>query len=610
VCVPDADHPAGLAGWMEAATITGANLTPATIQLLAEDATHLAPAVTLRWAFIVGEALTRRDLARLRAVAPSARAVNLYGATETQRALGHYIVPDDRASVGKEVVPLGRAFMGAQLLVLDERRRLTGVGELGEIAVRSPHLARGYLGEPALTAERFVQNPFGTGRDDRLYLTGDLGRFLPDGGVEFAGRRDAQVKVRGFRVELGEVESVLATHPGVREAVVLKAADDGARGGELVAYVVAPDSASDFGALRRHLRQRLPHYMLPSRWIALTAMPRTPNGKVDRAALPRADGLEEAGASIERPASPLEHQLVSIFQRLLDLPEVGVTDDFFELGGHSLLAVRLVHEIDRTVGRRLPLATLYGGATVRGLAAALIEQEASAMRTPVIAVQPEGDREPFFFLHGDFRGGGFYCRVLARHVGLDQPFYVLHPHGLDGGATERSIGGMARDHLEALRAFRPSGPYLLGGHCNGALVAFEMARLLAAAGERVDGVFLVDPPAVLTRLDRLYWRVRRLRDRIMALRSAGRQWPARDVLAGLYRQAIATYMPARYAGRVVLLRAADAGGEGDRGWRRVAPHLTAHVVPGDHLTCLTTHVATLAERLRGCLDEAQRERAP
>lgn len=555
-------------------------------------------------------AKTRLLVPGIVAVAPSARAVNLYGATETQRALGHYIAPDDHASVGKEVVPLGRAFPGAQLLVLDGRRRLTGVGELGKISVRSPHLARGYLGEPRLTAERFVESPFGTDREDRLYMTGDLGRFLPDGGVEFAGRRDAQVKVGGFRVELGEVESVLAAHPGVREAAVLKDADEGTRGRELVAYVVPLDSAFDLGALRRHLRQRLPNYMQPSRWSPVPAMPRTPNGKVDRAALPPPDGIEEAGTSIERPASPLEHQLVSIFERVLDLAAIGVTDDFFELGGHSLLAVRLLHEIDRTLGCRLPLTTLYRGATVRSLAAALIEQDASAPRVPIVAVQPEGDREPFFFLHGDFRGGGFYCLGLARHLGLDQPFDVLHPHGLDGSATERSIGGMARDHLEALRAFRPSGPYLLGGHCNGALVAFEMARRLAAAGERVDGVFLVDPPAVLTRLDRLRGRVRRLGDRIMALRGTGPQGPTRDALGGLYRRAIATYRPARYAGRVVVLRAADAGREGDGGWGRVADRLTAHVVPGDHLTCLTTHVAALAERLRACLDEARRERAP
>ena len=452
--------------------------------------------------------------------------------------------------------------------------------------------------------------------------------------MEFAGRRDAQVKVRGFRVELGEVEGALAAHPGVREAVVL-ARDDGL----LAAYVVAAEPAPEVGALRRHLRQRLPDYMLPSRWLILPALPHTPNGKVDHGALPPPDALHLPSAARESAGSPLEHQLASVFQRLLELPEVGVTDDFFELGGHSLLAVRLVHEIERVVGRRLPLAALYRGATIRDLAAALLKQEAPALRAPLMAVQPAGERTPFFFLHGDYNGGGFYCLTLARLLGPDQPFYVLHPHGIDGCPVERSIGGMARDHLATLRAFRPQGPYLLGGHCNGALVAFEMAHRLSAAGERVDCLVLVEPPSAATRLRplhglltgwsalrglddgaraeqfvRIRWFLRGLSDRVTALRRRPRDNqplrrpltpPPATTLGEIYRRAIEGYVPSRYGGRVVLLRAAEAGGDADRGWHRVTDTLTAQTVPGDHLTCLTTHAATLAERLRACLDAAR-----
>ncbi|HEX6291542.1 MAG TPA: amino acid adenylation domain-containing protein, partial [Herpetosiphonaceae bacterium] len=239
VCVPEPETivtPGRLAAWMRQQGITIAHLTPALGQLLtetgAEAATGEPPLATLRYAFIVGDVLTLRDVARIRALAPQVQCINFYGSTETQRAVGYYRIPpeEERPPTGldlraKEILPLGRGMDDVQVLVLTARQQLAGIGEVGEIYMRSPHLARGYLGDGRLTQERFLPNPFTEAAGDRLYRTGDLGRYRPDGTVEFVGRADQQVKIRGFRIELGEIEAVLGQHASVREAVVIARED-------------------------------------------------------------------------------------------------------------------------------------------------------------------------------------------------------------------------------------------------------------------------------------------------------------------------------------------------------------------------------------------------
>ena len=647
ICVPvvaRGHEPGALAAWLADAAVTVAHLTPAMIDVITSGAAQAAGAAgRLRLALVVGEALRVAAVDRLRGLAPALTVVNLYGSTETQRAVAHLPLapPDpgaaddgcaDPAAGRRDPVPLGRGMPGAQLLVLTAGGALAGVGELGEIHLRSPHLARGYLDDPELTAARFLPDP--AGGTHRRYRTGDLGRFLPDGSVEFAGRRDTQVKIRSFRVELGEVEAALAAHPSVRQAAVTAIGAEADRA--LVAYVVT-DGEVPVAALRRHVRERLPDYMVPSRWVALGRLPLTPNGKVDRAALPAPRSADGEPRRRVRPRSPLEHQLALVFASVLGVPEVGATDSFFDLGGHSLLAVRLLHEIDRAVGRRLPLAALYDGASVRDVAAALLAREAPTLRTRLMAVRTGGARTPFVLLHGDFNGGGFYCLPLGRAMGEERPVYVLHPHGLDGGAVPATIEAMAADHLEALRAARPRGPYVLGGHCNGALVAFEMARRLVAGGERVDLVVMLDPPMLRRPLERVWAlagrraaprgpgapgsvpRALRLRPLIRAARDTlaalarGGLAPHRSpflpapatTLGEAYGRAIAAFSPRPYRGRVVVLRAAEEpGGAPDLGWRWAAPWLRVEAVPGDHLTCLTTHVDALAARVRALLDGA------
>ncbi len=365
LCIPppeDFGVPGRLAAWMAREAVTVSNLTPAMAQMLTEPGGEAPEIPALRWAFLIGDALTRRDVERLHSAAPRVTCVNLYGATETQRALSYHVV--ERGAALPAVVPLGRGMPDCQLLVLDRGDRLAGIGEVGEIAIRSPHLARGYLGDEALTRERFVTNPFTGLAGDRMYRTGDLGRYLLDGEVAFAGRADRQVKIRGFRIELGEIEAALRSHPQVRQAVAVLLGDapDDRR---LAAWFVGEAEPDE---LRARLRGTLPDYMVPATFTRLEALPLTPNGKLDLEALPDPG---RPGAAFVAPRDPLEEELAAIWSRLLKAGRVGVHDNFFELGGHSLLATRVLAALREAFGVEIPLRSLFERPTVAELAPAV-----------------------------------------------------------------------------------------------------------------------------------------------------------------------------------------------------------------------------------------------
>ena len=372
--------PGRLAAWMAREGITVAHLTPALGQLLTEPPGRGAEPATipsLCWVLLVGDVLTRLDVDRIRRIAPNVTCVNLYGSTETQRAVAFHVVEPsgDRA---RQVLPLGRGMEDVQLLVVrpGEEPALAGVGEVGEIWVRSPHLAAGYLGDPELTGDRFRTNPWTGASGDRVYRTGDLGRYLPDGEVAFAGRADQQVKIRGFRIEPGEIEAALGRLPGVREAVVI-ARQDGPEAADrrLVAYVV-PDPASPpaVEALREALRGRLPAYMVPGAFVLLEKLPLTPNRKVDRRALP-APEAPGAGAGFVEPGSDLERTIAEVWREVLGVERVGVQHNFFDLGGHSLLLVRLHVRLQEALGRDLALVDLFNYPNIRALAEHLGRQD-------------------------------------------------------------------------------------------------------------------------------------------------------------------------------------------------------------------------------------------
>jgi amino acid adenylation domain-containing protein len=362
--------PGYLRRWMADADVTVAHLTPAMGQLLAGTADSGGDGAgsmpRLRRAFFVGDVLVRGDVARLHRLAPNVTVVNYYGSTETQRAVSYHVVDPD-AATAKPVVPLGRGIPGVQLLVRGANGALAGIGELGEVWLRSPHVALGYRGDAELTIARFVPNPWTNEAGDGMYRTGDLGRYGPDGEVEPAGRADQQVKVRGFRIELGEVEAALGSHAAVREAIVMARGEGDAK--RLVAWLTPAGEPPATREMRDHLRTLLPDFMVPSAFVWLDALPLTPNGKVDRRALP--DPETPSTAERVEPRTVTERVIAEIWTEVLGVENVGVEDDFFVLGGHSLRATQVLARIAQRLEVELPLRVLFATPTVAGLAAAV-----------------------------------------------------------------------------------------------------------------------------------------------------------------------------------------------------------------------------------------------
>jgi amino acid adenylation domain-containing protein len=427
-----------LAEWLAREEVTVAHLTPAMAQILTERPSHGAAvqAPSLRFVLLVGDALTRLDVARIRRLAPRVTCVNLYGSTETQRAVAYHVV-EETGEDAKQVLPLGAGMRDVQLLVINRGGELAGVGEVGEIAVRSPHLAQGYLGDEALTADKFRLNPLtgGAGQaGDRIYRTGDLGRYLLDGEVTFAGRADLQVKIRGFRIEPAEIEARLAALPGVREAVVVAREDRGEK--RLVAYIVADGAGTSAPLLRQALRDRLPAYMVPSAFVLLPRLPITPNGKIDRRALP--PPVEEAAEArdLAAPESAVEERIAAVWREVLGVEKVGVTDNFFDVGGHSLLLVRLHSRLQEELGREISLLELFNHPNIRSQADHL-GGRAPAAPQPPRRPQPEPEPED-----GEGAGGGIAGIAI---VGLAGRF----PRARDLDQFWRNL----RDGVEAISFF-------------------------------------------------------------------------------------------------------------------------------------------------------------
>ena len=444
-----------------------------------------------------GDVLSPPHVARaLAALPPEGRLTNGYGPTETTTfALTHELRPGDAVS---DPVPLGRPIQGTSCEVLDASERAVPVGVAGELWIGGDGVARGYRNDPELTAARFQDDPARPG--GRRYRSGDRARRRPDGTLEFLGRADRQLKVRGIRVEPAEVEATLRAHPDLADVAV--ATSESTPGGlSLTAYVVTrPGSPVPTAAtLRAHATTRLPAAMVPAAWVTLSRLPLTANGKVDRSRLP-APGREHlaAAGSGRRPRGRTERRVAKAFEGVLGVRSVAAEDDFFALGGHSLLAVELFGRLERIGGRRLPLATIFEAPTPRALAACLDADASATQWDNLVALKPQGSKPPLFIVGaGDGNIVGF--GQLARELSAEQPLYVLQPSGLDGRhPLDQGIGTMAERYLEKVRSVRPRGPYLLAGRCNGATVAYEMAQRLRAAGEEVPLLVALDsdpPPA-------------------------------------------------------------------------------------------------------------------
>ncbi|MEM4658889.1 MAG: amino acid adenylation domain-containing protein, partial [Candidatus Methanosuratincola sp.] len=573
------------------------------------------------------------------------RLLNTYGPTEATVTATQYDITGASQWVRREI-PIGKPISNTSVYILDRNLEPVPIGVPGELFIGGDGVARGYLNREDVTAERFIRDPFSTKPGARMYRTGDLARFLPDGNIEFLGRLDNQVKIRGYRIEPGEVEAAVLWHDAVRDCVVVPRDDDFGQK-RLVAYVVPYDGRHvGVSELRSFLAERLPEYMVPSYFVLLDALPLTPNGKVDRKALPTPTyDRQETKESYVPPRDDVERELVRIWEEIFGIHPIGVKDNFFQLGGHSFLALRLMAQINRVFGVNIPLVALFQGGTIEHLALAVLHRNAFSESSPLVKIQPQGAKPPFFCVHPI--GGSVLCYAnLARSLGQDRPFYGIESPGIHGRLEPMgSIEDMAACYIEAMREVQPRGPYLIGGHSFGGIVAFEMAQQLRARGEEVSLLVLLDSwPRMRTEgvakeeieflIDTVSVDVGIPKDVILkawegttGLGFAALMESQSDMVTNLARfiapetefehikryidvfyanlAAMRSYSPREYEGKIALIRAEEQlpGEDPTMGWGELVEEVEVSVAPGNHVTMLREpNVHQLALKLKSLLD--------
>jgi len=442
---------------------------------------------------IGGEPLSTPHVHRALEHLNGTRIINGYGPTESTTFTCCYAIPHD---IPPDIsLPIGKPIANTQVYVLDPQHNPVPVGIPGELFIAGDGLARGYVNRPDLTAEKFLPNPFSPHPAARMYKTGDLVRFRPDGNIEFLGRLDHQVKIRGFRIEPGEIETVLGQHPAVRLAAVI-AREDVPGDRRLAAYVLQkPDAGTTLTAaeLRRFLQQKLPDYMVPSVFVFMDRMPLTPSGKVNRIALPAPDRTRpNTGAGYIAPRTPTEETLARIWAELLGLERVGIHDSFFELGGHSLLAVQLFSKIADQFGKKLSLSDLFRAPSIESIAKALAQDALPGSFSSIVEIRSTGTRAPLYVFH-DLGGEAMLAVKLADYLGEDQPVYgFYHGSAISMSKRESRLEDLAARYVADLIAFQPKGPYCLAGYSFGGHLAYEAARQLTCRGHRVGHLAIID----------------------------------------------------------------------------------------------------------------------
>ncbi|MCC2930581.1 amino acid adenylation domain-containing protein [Bacillus sp. LBG-1-113] len=450
----------------------------------------LGQALSLRYVVFGGEAL---ELSRLedwyhRHPEQAPKLINMYGITETTVHVS-YIELDRNIAAIRANSLIGCGIPDLGVYVLDERLQPVPPGVAGELYVSGAGLARGYLGRPGLTAERFIADPFGP-PGTRMYRTGDVARRRADGSLDYVGRADHQVKIRGFRIELGEIEAALVQHSQLEDAAVI-VREDQPGDKRLAAYVIpSSEETFDTAELRRYAAERLPDYMVPSAFVTMKELPLTPNGKLDRKALPAPDFA--AAVTGRGPRTPQEEILCDLFMEVLHLPRVGIDDRFFDLGGHSLLAVQLMSRIREALGVELSIGNLFEAPTVAGLAERLEMGSSQSALDVLLPLRTSGDKLPLFCVHP--AGGLSWCYAgLMTNLGTDYPIYGLQARGI-GQRDElpKTLDEMAADYIEQIRTIQPKGPYHLLGWSLGGNVVQAMATQLQKQGEEVSLLVMLD----------------------------------------------------------------------------------------------------------------------
>ncbi len=401
--------------------------------------------------------------------------------------------------------PIGKPLANLRIYILDANHQILPPGIPGELCIAGVGLARGYLNRPDLTAEKFMEVNI-LGKTERIYQTGDLAKWGHDGNLEFLGRIDHQVKLRGFRIELGEIEATLLKHPLVKEAVVNLYQTE--KNQQLVAYVTGETINDLSNQLKQHLKSHLPDYMIPTQIMRLDGFPLTPNGKIDRKALPTPNIEVQSG--YEPPRNKIEQKLTEIWSGVLDCQKIGIHDNFFDLGGHSILAIKLLNQIQESFNQKLSLSRLFQNPTIAQLAQKLSQIEVQPSTSDLLVLQPSGQETPIFCVAGA-NGHAFYFRDLAMNFASERPVYGLETPGRDGShPLPTSVEDHASSLIKTLRQQQPQGPYILTGYSSGCAIALEMAFQLEKQAETVSllGIFdagLVVNPDYITQRSDLDW---------------------------------------------------------------------------------------------------------
>ena len=619
--------------WVDQAGITVLDLPTAFWHTWMTELEHLAAPVppSLRLVIVGGEKALSQDYATWRRnVGDNVRWINTYGPTEATVVCLAY-EPDGRRDIA-QALPIGRPIDNTQVYIMDQNLNPVPIGVPGELCVAGAGLAAGYLNRPEVTAERFVHHSLpgkgaGATWEARLYRTGDLARYLPDGNIDFLGRLDHQVKVRGFRIEPGEIEVALGQHSAVRESVVI-ALEDAPGDKHLIAYVVPErDTALTATNLRSFLTKRLPQYMVPTAFVLLDALPLTPNGKVDRRALPTPGGTRPGPhEDLVAPRNALEVELARVWEQVLGVEPVGVRDNFFDLGGHSLLGVRLFAQIERITGERLPLAALFQAPTIEELARVLSNKQGAVPCDSLVMLQNGDSQPPVFCLPGTLGNVFTDLGDLARYLGPDRPVYGLQ----DGIQNPSRIKALAAHFIDEIYTVEREGPYILVGICSGGVVAFEMAQELHAQGQQVALLALVEPSPPRVSNVQSYARLaayilnrfaRRLghHSRSMVQRDSAEQKAYLRMKAKIIANwlAMAGYTAQPYPGQIDLFLTRESlrsPPNPQLGWRKLADGgVRIHEIAGNHDTITgnnntkieEAHMRSLAKQLRTCIDETR-----
>lgn len=619
-------------------------------QLVDWDINLLGPVRTL---LAGGDVLSPGHVNQVTTRLPTCRLINGYGPTENTTFTCCFSIPED-GRFG-ETVPIGRPIAQTQVYVLDDHYQLMPVRGAGELVIAGLGLARGYHRRPGMTAEQFIPNPFSPTPGARMYRSGDIVRYRPDGNIEFLGRQDHQVKIRGYRIECGEIETVLATHPAVQEAIVLPREDNGGSKRLVAYFTVKHQPAPSPSDLRNFLEQTLPSYMIPSGFVALETFPLTQNGKVDRKKLP-IEGQEilQTEESYLGPETPLEEQLVHIWEAVLGKKPIGVNDNFFNLGGESLMAVRLCSAMERALGKKVPVSLIFHAQTIKHLAKKIGARELNAPSAFMVPIQPLGSHPPVFCV----LFGATFLPYLKKY--LDQPLYMFINQGHDGRpALLHTVEEIAEKYIQELRTVQPQGPYYLAGYSFGGMVAFEIAQILHRQGETIALLALIDPttkrsssvashekrklrkwlhaatvpesssktstfsqvfliPSLAARIyGAMKWRLKSLPTSswvtlkktlcncYFAFGCALPQRLRRFYRDRVVKQASKTYRPQRYPGPLVLFQTKNAV---ERYWGPLCERVD-HIyrLPGGHLEIVEEpHTEKLLEHFMECLEKAQK----